>query len=34
LVGLVALGGEFANALADRRARGTDELTTLNLTGK
>jgi hypothetical protein len=34
LVGLVALGGEFAYALADRRARGTDELTTLNLTGK
>jgi hypothetical protein len=34
LVGLVAVGGEFAIALADRRARKTDELTTLNLTGQ
>jgi hypothetical protein len=34
LVGLVAVGGEYAIALADRRARKTGELTTLNLTGK
>jgi hypothetical protein len=34
LVTLVANGGEFAIGLSDRRARRTDELTTLNLTGK
>jgi len=34
LLGLVALGGEFALGLADRRARETDKLTTIDLTGK
>jgi uncharacterized protein (DUF58 family) len=33
-VGLLASGGNFAIALANRRAHKTDELTTLNLTGK